>query len=135
MGEQKDDPRTYAIIGAAMEVHRVMGNGFLEAVYREALGLEFAAGNIPFQREVDLPVMYKDTTLGVAYRADFICYDGVVVELKAQKELCSADQSQVINYLKAAGMEVGLLINFGSSSLQYKRFVKSKHTSAPTLPA
>ena len=117
------DPRTRVIIGAAMEVHRELGCGFLEVVYQEALALELAKREVPFRREVELPVFYKGQKLASSYRADFICYDAVVVELKALGALSGTEESQVINYLKASGMKVGLLVNFGSRSLQYRRFV------------
>jgi len=123
----KRDPRTYAIIGACMEVHRVLGHGFLEAVYQEALAQEFAAREIPFAREVALVVYYKGTTLKCSYKADFVCFDGVIVELKALGALSGTEESQAINYLKATGLEVGLLVNFGCPSLEYKRFVFSSN--------
>jgi GxxExxY protein len=81
------DPRTYEIIGAAIEVHRIMGHGFLEAVYQEALSIEFSLRKIPFQKEVDLPIYYKDKILSTSYRADFLCYERVIVELKAISQL------------------------------------------------
>lgn len=118
---EERDPRTYAIIGSAMEVHRQLGNGFLEAVYQEALAIEFKIRAIPFQREVTLPVSYKGHALSCQYRADFICFDSVVVEIKALSELSGKDEAQLLNYLKATGIHVGLLLNFGSSSLQYMR--------------
>jgi len=124
------DPRTFAIIGAAVEVHKELGSGFLEPVYQEALALEFQQREIPFQREVELAVAYKGRKLGVCYRADFICYDSVVVEVKAVKALSGVDESQIINYLKASGSEVGLLLNFGSLSLQFRRFAYSIRKSA-----
>ena len=119
----KKDPRTYEIIGAAIEVHRVMGHGFLEAVYQEALSIEFSLRHIPFKKEIDFPVYYKDLILSTAYRADFLCYDSVIVELKAMTQLSGKEESQIINYLKATGLEIGLLLNFGAKSLEYKRFI------------
>jgi GxxExxY protein len=119
----KNDPKTYKIIGAAIEVHRVLGSGFLEAVYQEALSVEFSSSRIPFQKEVDLPVYYKETILSTSYRADFLCYESVIVELKAINRLSGTEESQIINYLKATGTETGLFLNFGTSSLEYKRFI------------
>jgi GxxExxY protein len=121
--DENQDPQTYAIIGAAMEVHGQLGSGFLEAVYQEALAIEFAARAIPFAREVDLPVLYKGQRLACSYKADFICYGSVIVELKAIREITGIDEAQVLNYLKATRMERGLLLNFGSSSLGFKRLV------------
>lgn len=119
----KRDPRTHAIIGAAIEVHRTMGPGFLEAVYHEALSHEFTLKNIPFQKEQSLPITYKNRTLSIKYKADFICYGSIIVELKALSQLSGTEESQIINYLKATGLETGLLLNFGTGSLEYKRFV------------
>jgi GxxExxY protein len=121
--EPDKDPRTYAIIGAAMEVHAQPGCGFLEAIYQEALELEFAQRDIPFQPQVEIPVFYKRTRLESFYKADFVCYGVVIVELKAISQLGGIEEAQVINYLKATGMKVALLLNFGARSLQYKRFV------------
>src|SRR6185295_4862658 len=120
------DPRTYAIIGAAMEVHRQLGCGFLEPVYQEALALEFARRNIPNEREFKLSLSYKGVELQAKYSVDFVCYGAVVVELKALSRLSGTEESQVINYLKATGLEVGLLLNFGTRSLDHKRFVLTK---------
>jgi GxxExxY protein len=117
------DPQTYAIIGAAMEVHGQLGSGFLEAVYQEALLLELAARGISASREVELPVTYKGQRLATYYRADFICYQRVIVEVKALDKLTGVETSQVLNYLKATGLKVALLLNFGGESLEYKRYV------------
>src|SRR5579862_1586934 len=95
------DPQTHAIIGAAMEVHRQLGPGFLEAVYQEALALEFAARGIPFAPEVELPVYYKGQQLTCFYKADFVCYESVILELKALKAITGVEEAQLLNYLKA----------------------------------
>jgi GxxExxY protein len=118
------DPRSYAIIGAAMEVHRELGSGFLEMAYQEALEVEFLSRTIPYRREVELPVLYKGKPLKCGYRADYICYEDILVELKAIKQISGIERAQVINYLKATGIAVGLLINFGSGSLEYERLFK-----------
>jgi len=114
---------TFKIIGAAMEVHKELGCGFFEAVYQEALELEFQYDKIPYQREAQLNIYYKGQLLKKYYQADFICYDGIIVELKALSALTSEHESQLLNYLKATGLKVGLLINFGNKSLEYKRMV------------
>ncbi|MCT4615665.1 MAG: GxxExxY protein [Marinifilaceae bacterium] len=117
------DKETYAIIGAAMQVHQELGCGFLEAVYQEALEREFRHQAIPYQREVKLPVYYKGEQMTTYYRADFICYNSIIVELKALQKLSGIEEAQVINYLKASKLNKSLLINFGTQSLQYKRLV------------
>lgn len=128
--EANRDQQTYAIIGAAMEVHRQLGHGFLEAVYQEALAIEFAKREIPFQREVPLPVFYKGVRLQCGYRADFLCFEEVVVELKATGQLAGVDEAQAINELKATRLNRALLINFGAPSLEYKRVVFNLRQSA-----
>ena len=117
------DPRTYVIIGAAMEVHKELGSGFLEAVYQEVLAIELSKRDISFRREIALPLRYKGEILSTSYRADYICFESVVVELKAISRLSGKEESQIMNYLKATGLTTGLLLNFGSESLEYKRFI------------
>jgi len=113
---------TYAIIGAAMEVHGILGPGFLESVYEEALAHEFDLRGIPYERQAKLAVRYKEIVAG-EFRADFLVDGKVVIELKAMKALTEGDEAQLLNYLKGAGYRVGLLLNFGASSLDYKRRV------------
>jgi len=120
------DQKTYAIIGAAMEVHKELGNGFLEAVYQEALEKEFTYQEIPFKSQPLVRIEYKGKPLKKTYEPDFICFDEVIVEIKAMDKLSGVEHAQIINYLKASKIRIGLLINFGSQSLQHKRFVYSK---------
>jgi len=122
---ENQDPQTYAIIGAAMEVHKQLGSGFLEAVYQEALAVEFQSRSIVASREVELPVFYKGQRLTCSYRADFVCYESVIVEIKALREITGIEEAQVLNYLKTTGMQRALLINFGRSNLDFKRFALS----------
>ena len=114
----------YQVVGAAIEVHRQLGYGFLEAVYHEALEIELSSRNIPYKSQVPLRIKYKDVVLKKEYAADLICFDSVIVEIKALNKLGGSEESQIINYLKATGLKVGLLINFGSvGKLEWKRFV------------
>ena len=118
-----EDERTYKIIGAAMEVHKELGSGFLEAVYQEALGKEFVDHRIPFKSQPVIEIKYKGKPLEKKYQPDYICYDEVLVEIKAISNLSGIEEAQLINYLKATGLKVGLLINFGAKSLEHKRLV------------
>jgi GxxExxY protein len=124
------DQQTYTIIGAAMKVHRELGHGFLEAVYQEALAIEFEKKKIPFKREMQIPITYCGVILQTYYKADFICYDQIIVELKALSRLTNIEEAQVINYLKATKLQKGMLFNFGTSSLEYKRLVLNLRESA-----
>ena len=113
---------SFRIVGAAMEVHRVLGPGFLESVYEQALAHEFELKGIPFQRQALLAVRYKAIIAG-EFRADFLVDGNVVVELKATKGLTEINEAQLLNYLKGTGYRVGLLLNFGTPSLEHKRRV------------
>jgi GxxExxY protein len=118
-----DDPQTYNIIGAAMEVHRELGCGFLEAVSQEAFAIELQERGIPFVREARLAVRYRGRVLPLHYMVDFICYGEVLVELKALHAIGGLETAQLINYLRIAGRSRGLVLNFGAESLQHKRIV------------
>ena len=114
----------YAIIAAATEVYYKLGSGFLEPVYQEALAYEFDLRGVPFEAQKKLPIMYKDHQLKKGYFADFLCYGQIIVEIKAISSLSTIDWSQIMNYLKASGLRVGLLFNFGSQGrLETKRIV------------
>jgi GxxExxY protein len=119
----ESDPETYAIIGAAMEVHSHLGPGFFESVYQEALCRELTARGIDFRSEIALPIYFKGTRLASLFRTDLICFGEVIVELKALRVVGDNEMAQVINYLKASKLSKGLLINFGARSLQYRRLV------------
>ncbi len=115
----------YEIIGAAIEVHKELGPGFLEAVYQEALEIELGSRSISFHSQKCLEIFYKDRRLNKEYIADFICYDKIIVEIKALEKLSGKEEAQILNYLKATGLRVGLLINFGSHGrLEWKRFIR-----------
>lgn len=117
---------TGKIINACMEVHNELGNSFLEPVYQEALEEEFKIQSIPYVREKLLPVMYKGKQLKKEYYADFVCYDDIIVELKAVSVFSKPHKAQVLNYLNAANKEIGLLINFGETKLKWERLTKFK---------
>jgi GxxExxY protein len=131
----KNDPETYAIIGAAMEVHRELGSGFLEAVYQDALEVELKARGIEYVRECPVPVHYKGMVLNTPYRADFVCNESIIVELKAIKALTDIETAQVLHYLKATGFNRALLINFATPSLQHKRFINSQNHLRKSAPS
>ena len=114
---------SYAIIGAAQEVHSNLGSGFLEAVYQEAMEMELTDRNIPFISQKELEIKYKNRILKKKYYADIICYDRIIIELKTVKSLLPEHIAQVMNYLKASDMKLGLLFNFASESLELKRIV------------
>ncbi len=125
MGNERDflfKDECYKIVGACMEVHNTLGCGFLEPVYQEALAIEFHNLNIPFEREKEFSIVYKDILLPKTYIVDFLCYDNIIVELKALTQLTADNTAQILNYLKASQLKVGLLVNFGTHSLQHQRF-------------
>lgn len=117
------DAQTFRIIGAAMEVHRRLHRGYAEAVYREALAIEFELRDIPFVAEYAVRMEYKERLLASTYRLDFICFNDVVVEVKGVSALTPADEAQLLNYLAIMKIKRGLLLNFGGKSLEYKRRV------------
>ena len=119
------DPHTFAIIGAAMDVHTELGCGFLEAVYRNAMLIELEARRIPFRTEVAFPLKYRERRLALNYRADLVCFESVIVEVKALRAVGPIEHAQAINYLKASGLARGLILNFGARSLEYRRVVLS----------
>lgn len=126
----KRDEKTYAIIGAAMAVHNELGCGFLEAVYQDALEVEFRKLGILYEREKRLDVFYSGQKLESFYRADFVCFDEIVVETKAISKMSGTEESQVINQLKASKLHKALLINFGTPKLDYKRMVLNLREAA-----
>lgn len=113
----------YDVIGACMEVANELGCGFLESVYQEALCLEFSEQGIPFEKEKVLDIHYKGQLLSKKYVADFVCFNELILELKATDNLHTEHTAQVLNYLKASGRKIGLLVNFGNTKLQYKRII------------
>ena len=114
----------FAIIGAAIEVKQVLGRGFLEAVYHEGMELEMTSRNIPFESRKPLEIFYKGKRLKKDYEADFVCFGKIIVEIKALDKLSGREEAQILNYLMATGLRVGVLINFGSSGkLEWRRFV------------
>lgn len=115
---------SFKIIGAAFKVYNTLGHGFLEAVYQEAMEIEFQRQGIPYEREKELKITYDGVELKQSYRADFVCYGKIIVELKALSNLEDTHRSQVHNYLHATGYKLGLLLNFGcSKELERERIV------------
>ena len=116
----------YRIVGAAMNVSRELGCGFLEAVYQEALEMEFADGNVPFEPQKRINISYKNRMLKREYVADFLCYDKIIVEIKAIKSITGIEEAQLLNYLKATELPLGLIINFGHPKMEWKRYANTK---------
>ena len=121
------EDETNRIIGACMAVHNELGNGFLEAVYQDALEIEFRERAIPYRREAHIRIFYKGHLLDKEYYADFICFDKIIVELKCVSRLVNANKAQVINYLHGTGLKVGLLVNFAESSLKWERLTNLRN--------
>ena len=117
------EKETYKIIGICMEVHKNLGPGLLEIVYKDALEIEFKENNIPFEREKEYSIEYKGKILPHKFYADFIINEDIVLEIKAIKEFSSEHIAQILNYIKLSRSELGLLINFQTKSLQYKRYI------------
>ncbi len=115
---------SYKIIGACIEVYNNLGNGFLEAVYQEALEIEFELRNIPYVREKPFEIIYKDRILSKKYYADFVVYDKIIIETKAIRQFTNADTSQGLNYLNASKLKLCILVNFGSDELTWERLVR-----------
>lgn len=128
---QGQSPLSYAVIGALLEVQRTLGGGFLEAVYQHAVARELKARGIEHEREAGLTIHYKGEPLPIVYRADFLCgrERGLLVELKAQASTGAVEEAQVINYLKATGLNVAILANFGPRRLDFRRFVRARDES------
>jgi len=116
----------FRIVGAAMEVSNHLGCGFLEAVYQEALGIEFAQRRIAYEAQKRIEISYKDTVLRKEYVADFLCMDCIIVEIKAIRGITGIEEAQLLNYLKATGLPLGLIVNFGSKKLEWKRYANTK---------
>ena len=117
---------SYNLIGAAIEVHKQIGCGFTQPIYQEAFDEELRLRGIPFEREKTINVTYKGKVLSKNFRPDFVCYDKIIVELKAVSEFTDEHFAQVYNYLKASGLELGILLNFGTTSLVHKRIPCNK---------
>lgn len=114
--------KAYEIIGAAMEVHNTLGQGFLESVYQEAMEIEMRKRNIPFTSQSKIQILYKDVPMEHYFVADFVCYDKIIVELKSVSSILPEHEAQIINYLRATGFKLGILLNFNEESLFFKRY-------------
>jgi GxxExxY protein len=114
---------TYQIIGICMEVHKILGKGFQEIVYKEAIEYEFAIKGITFEREKEYEIEYKDIVLSKRYYADFVVFNEIILEIKAISQLTSSDTGQTLNYLACSKNKIGLVINFGEDSLKYRRII------------
>jgi len=123
MDRSRRDPRTYAIIGAALKVQRELPPGHLEAVYQGALAIQFEEDGLPFEREVPLPVYYHGKPVGAPYRADFLCYGEIIVEIKATGIIGRVEIAQVANYLAATRQPLGLILDFGRNDLGIQRVI------------
>ena len=125
MGKLIYEEETYKIIGACMTVHKILGAGFLESVYEEALEKELIKAGVKFERQKKLHVYYDGDELKKYFIADFVCYDKIILEIKSVSFLAQNFKQQVINYLKSTNLELGLLVNFGEKSLTWKRFINT----------
>ncbi len=119
----------YQIVGAAMEVSNELGCGFLEAVYQEALGIELDERRIPHVPQKRIEISYKGRMLNKEYIADFLCHDQIMVEIKAIKAITGIEEAQILNYLKATNLPIGLIVNFGVPKLEWKRYANTKRTA------
>lgn len=113
----------YKVVGICMEIHRILGGGLLEIVYKDALEYELRKHNIPFQREKEYYIKYKDIVLAHKFYADFIVYDEIILEIKASKNIIDEHIAQTINYLKLADSDLGIIVNFSKKSLEHKRVI------------
>jgi len=116
----------YRIVGAAMNVSNTLGSGFLEAVYQEALEIEFQDNGVPFESQKRIKISYKNRVLNKDYIADFVCFGNIIVEIKAIKQITGIEEAQLINYLKATKLPLGLILNFGSEKLEWKRYANTR---------
>ena len=121
------EEETYKIIGICMEVHRILGPGLLEVIYKDALEIEFRENNIPFEREKEFIIEYKGHTLKKRFYADFVVFDNIILEIKSCESFNNSHITQCLNYLKVSQSKLALLVNFNKTSLEHKRIVMSKN--------